>query len=112
MPTSSDEVAKREKDARTAIRGLYGTEKDEFGATLFVSHHLEEVESKYWQSHLGTDKPEPLRVLDILTLRSHWGKDDAGIDVFDFTLPDEVTPYVISVHFDGDGMVDKISMES
>jgi hypothetical protein len=49
-------------------------------------------------------------------LRSHWGDDDdgdeEGIDTFDFTLPDEVTDYVISVRFDEDGEVESVSMES
>jgi len=113
MPTNTAEVAKREKAALAAIRSAFGTAEDEFGATMFVSHHLEEIEASYWQTHLGTDKPEPVRVLDILSLRSHWGDDDDdGIDVFDFTLPGEVTDYVISVRFDDDGEVDEISMES
>ena len=48
-------------------------------------------------------------------LRSHWGdeeEDEDGIDTFDFTLPEDVTDYVISVHFDEEGAVDDISMES
>jgi len=46
-------------------------------------------------------------------LRSHWGDDDDnGLEVFDFTLPDDVTDYVISVRFDANGEVEEISMES
>jgi hypothetical protein len=38
------------------------------------------------------------------------GEED--IEYFDFTLPDEVTDYVISVHFDSSGSIDGITMES
>ncbi|MUI16138.1 DUF2004 domain-containing protein [Massilia dura] len=34
------------------------------------------------------------------------------MDVFDFSLPDDVTDYVISVRFDDSGEVENISMES
>ncbi len=113
MSAHHDEIERREQAALSAIRRAFGTEEDEFGATLFVSHHLSEIEGSYWQKHLGTDNPEPARVLDLLTLQSHWGdEDDDGIDNFDFTLPDDVTNYVISVRFDESRQVEEISMES
>lgn len=110
---NNDEILRRETTARAAIKQSLETGEDESGADLFVSHHLEELEGGYWQKHLGTSRPEPIRVLDILELRSHWGDDDDnGLDVFDFTLPDDVTDYVISVRFDETGEVEEISMES
>ena len=112
MP-SDEEITRREKAALAAIRSVFGTDEDEYGATLFASHHLEEIEGAYWQKHLGTTQPEPRRVLDILKLHSHWSdEDDDGIDTFDFTLPDDVTNYVISVRFDKTGEVEEITMES
>ncbi|MEN9866543.1 MAG: hypothetical protein RL748_2133 [Pseudomonadota bacterium] len=113
MSKRKAEILKREKSALAAIRAAFGTADDEFGATMFVSHHLEEIEADYWKTHLGTEKPEPIRVLDILVLLSHLSdEDEDGIDVFDFTLPDDITNYVLSVHFDDNGEVDDISMES
>jgi len=113
MVSNADEIAKREKAARAAITHAFGTEEDEFGATLFVSHHIDEIDANYWQAHLGSNKPEPVQILDLLELRSHWGDDgDDGIEVFDFTLPDSVTDYVLSVRFDEAGEVEDISMES
>ena len=113
MSASHDEVSKREKTAIDAIRRTFGTDAGEFGATLFASHHLDELDADYWQTHLGTGKPEPAQILDILTLKSHWGgEDEHEIDVFDFTLPGDVTNYVISVRFDDAGEVEEISMES
>lgn len=104
------EVEKRTKLALDAITQAFGTEADEFGATMFVQHHLEELPGSYWQQHLGTDKPAPAAVLGLLELRSHWGDED--LEHFDFSLPGEVTDYVISVRFDDTGKVDEISMES
>ena len=113
MSAPIQEIRRREKAALAAIRESLESEEDETGATLFVSHHLEELDASYWEEHLGTDEPEPQRIVDLLELRSHWSPDDDdGIETFDFTLPDDVTDYVISVHFDDDGKVDDISMES
>jgi len=110
---SEYEALRRETTARAAIKQSFGKVEDESGADLFASHHLEELDGHYWQKHLGTTKPEPIRILDILVLRSHWGDDDDnGLEVFDFTLPDHVTDDVISVRFDGTEVVEEISMES
>lgn len=111
MPANPDEIKRREAAARAAIKTAFGTAEDEFGATLFVSHHLEELDSSYWKKHLSTETPEPRRVLEMLELHSHWGGDDE-LDTFDFTLPEEVTNYVISVTFDESGDVSEITMES
>jgi hypothetical protein len=65
------------------------------------------------QKHLGCEKPDPVRVLDILELRSHWDSEgDDGIETFGSTLPNSVTNPVISVRFDEAGEVEEISMES
>jgi hypothetical protein len=111
MPANPDEIKKREAAARGAIKKAFGTDDDEFGATLFVSHHLEELPPGYWKKHLSTETAEPRRVLELLTLHKHWGGDNE-IDTFDFTLPENVTNYVISVEFDEDGEVSEITMES
>ncbi|OAI42448.1 hypothetical protein AYO41_04265 [Verrucomicrobia bacterium SCGC AG-212-E04] len=111
MPANPDEIKKREAVARATINKAFGTADDEYGATLFVSHHLKELDSAYWKKHLSTETPEPRRLLELLELRSHWG-GDGDIDTFDFTLPEDVTNYVISVAFDEDGDVSGITMES
>ena len=111
MPANSREIKRREAAARAAIKKAFGTPNDEFGATLFVSQHLEELDAGYWEKHLSTKTPDPARVLEMLELHSHWGGDDE-LDIFDFTLPDEVTNYVISVTFEESGEVSGITMES
>ena len=104
------EIVKRTKSALEAIKLAFGTEDDEDGATLFVTHHLEELPEDYWQQQLGTKKPDPSAVLGLLQLRSNWGEGE--IENFDFSLPEDVTDYVVSVHFDEAGLIDGISMES
>jgi Protein of unknown function (DUF2004) len=96
--------------ALDAIKQAFGIEAGDDCVNLFVEHHLEELPSSYWQQHLGSGAPEPAAVLGLLQLRSSWG--DGDIEYFDFTLPDEVTDYVVSVHFSGAGTIDGISMES
>lgn len=111
MPPTKHQMNNQETTARAAIKQAFGTPADKSGATLFVSHHLEEIEAAYWEAQLGTAQPEPARVLDILVLRSHW-RDDDGVDTFDFTLPGGVTDYMICVRFDDNGRVREVSMES
>lgn len=51
-----------------------------------------------------------LSVIGLLVFRSSWGKND--LETFDFTLPGDVTNYVVSVQFDEAGEIDGIDMES
>ncbi|WP_349655490.1 DUF2004 domain-containing protein [Xanthomonas sp. 10-10] len=106
----ADEVDKRTKLALDAIRKAHGTEAGEFSTTMFVGHHLEELPQDYWQEHTGTGAPDPAAVLGLLELKSNWG--EGNIENFDFSLPGDVTDYVLSVRFDGAGEIDEISMES
>lgn len=106
----ANEVDKRARLALDAIRNRYGTEAGEYSTTLFVAHHLEELPAEYWQEHTGTDAPDPAAVLGLLQLKSNWGEDD--IENLDFTLPGDVTNYVLSARFDDAGEIDEVSMES
>lgn len=96
--------------ALTAIKAAFDTKAGEDGVTLFVDHHLEEVKAPYWKRHLDSETPERSAVLGLLVFKSSWGRED--VEYFDFTLPDEMTNYVVSVHFDRDGTIDRIDMES
>ncbi len=111
MPIDNATIQKRIEVARAAIKAAYGTEDDECGATLFVSHHLEEIKPAYWQKQFGIATPEATRILDSLILRSDFEEGDE-IDTLDFTLPGDVTNYVLCVSFNEDGEVEDISMES
>ena len=104
-------IDQREQVARAAIREVFGTPEDEYAATIFVSTHLEHQSPDYWLEHLGTEKPDPQSVLDILVLRDTWGGDDELMN-FDFTLPGNVADDVICVRFDAEGNVVEIVCES
>jgi hypothetical protein len=109
--SNKEEIARRKTAALAAIK--QSAEDSHSSVVLFASHHLEELDPTYWQQHNGTKHPGRKQILDLLELRSHWGGEgDDGIEVFDFTLPGNVTEYVISVRFDNDGAVEDISMES
>lgn len=104
------EKARRQKLALDAIKVTFGTEAGEYGVNLFVEHHLQELPQSYWLQHLPAITLEPAAVVGLLQLRKSWGEGD--IETFDFTLPGDVTDYVIAVHFDDEGNIDDISMES
>ena len=113
MSESDKETARRTAAALASIR--HSLSEEDSAASLFASHHVEELDATYWKKHAGTERPSPKQVVDLLELQSHWGgdgDDDDGIDVFDFTLPGGVTNYVVSVRFDEDGEVEEVEMES
>ncbi len=97
-----------EVKALEEIKKSFGTEQGEFEIDLFVSHHIEELPKSYWQKHLGTEIPSSEQVIGLLILGSKWDDEE----IYDFTLPEEVTDYVVSVSFDEDGLVQCIEMES
>jgi Protein of unknown function (DUF2004) len=109
-PMDTQETQRREAAALDAIKKALGTEAGEDSVDLFVEHHLDEVPGDYWIQRLGTATPEPSAVIDLVHLRGSWGENDR--EYFDFTLPGDVTQYVLSVHFDGAGNIDSLSMES
>ena len=111
MTDHTAELTRREAAARQAIKNGFDMEDEDSGVAMFVAFHLEELPPEYWQEKMGTTRPDPAAVLDILELRGCAGEDD-DMEYFDFTLPGKVTDYVISVRFDGKGKVDEISMES
>ena len=111
MSMNKANIHQRTEAARAAIAAAYGSEADEFGTTRFISHHLEEIEPTYWKGKFNTATPEPISILEALVLRSESNNDDE-IDILDFTLPGNVTNYVLCVTFNDEGEVVDISMES
>ena len=115
MKDKEDLIAELSTKALSAIKFAYGTAEDEYGATLFVAHHLEVIDASYWQTLFKVDIPEASQVLDCLVLSPYCvdeeDEEDEEIGSLDFTLPDEVTNYLLCVSFD-DGVVSEISMES
>ncbi len=120
MANGRQEIARRTAVGLAALKQLLADDpnNDENPVTLFVAHHLEELEPEYWAEQTGTPTPTPAQVLELLVLRGHWGMDedeeidDDGLEMFDYTLPGDKTDYVLSVRFDEDGEVYDIDMES
>jgi len=114
MPLNPSEVAKLEAAARAHISAIYDTPGDEYGVTLFVSHHLNEIEASYWLGHAGTLEPEPHQILDLLQLKPLEEEEDEEEEaiILDFTLPDDVTNYLICVEFDEARNIVRVEMES
>jgi hypothetical protein len=103
----------RQASARHAIKSLYGKPDGEYGPTLFVSHHLNEIEPGYWLKIVGIERPNPQQVLDALVLVDTWASGgDETVDTLDFGLPEDASNYLLSVRFGDDGQVQDVSMES
>ena len=77
MTSKEEEIERRKQVAISAIKSAYGTEDDEYGSTLFVTHHLEEIETAFWRKHLGSRdcrrarRGRADRVVDIEALHEH-----------------------------------------
>ena len=104
------EFERRKMLALAAIQQAHGAEDGADSVDFFLAHHLEELPEEYWQEQLATTTPDAAAVIGLLVCRSSWGKDD--LENFDFTLPNDVSDYVVSVHFDEAGKIDGIDMES
>lgn len=104
------EFERRKMLALAAIRQAKGTEDGADSVDLFVAHHMEELPEGYWQERLATATPDAAAVIGLLLFRSSFGKND--LETFDFTLPGDVTNYVVAVRFDEAGEIDGIDMDS
>jgi hypothetical protein len=69
---------------------------------------LIELDVEYWKKYTDKEMPTPEDILNIIELKEIW--DDGN--TFDFTLPDEITDYVVSVSFNENGEIQDITMES
>lgn len=101
--------------ARAAIAADSGTEAGEHSVDLMVSHHLEELSKEQLAELFGVASPGPRIFLDRLVLDHNQYLVEAEGWVFrslDYSLPGELTDYVLCVRFGEDGLVTGIEMES
>ena len=95
------------------IKSLFGTPDGEYGPTLFVSHHLGEIDKADWMKILKTQSPTSKQILESLVLIDQRSLTDTAVnDTYDFSLPENLTNYILSVHFSEDGTIEDVSMES
>ncbi len=100
--------------ARNSIK-THGPESKAFPSIgLFAKHHRDEIPSEYWTDHIGTGNPSLDEILSILVPVDSDDEENEleDDDVIDFTLPSEVTQYVLCVSLDESGEIVDISMES
>lgn len=117
MNRANEKFLDRKNRAILKIKEDFLSEDKESTVKRYVEHHLEELNEKYWEKYLGTKKPTPINVLNILVLRDNWDTEDEESDlenfeVYDFTLPGEVTDYVIGIIFDSNDTIIEVSMDS
>lgn len=103
-------------DVRTRLPGLLEAghaaivaRRSEADPALFVEHHLQTLPDAVW-ARLGGRPDSAEQLLDLLVPISLWGEQ--GRVVLDFTLPGDVTDYVLGVAFDDAWTVDEVVMES
>jgi len=102
--------------ARDAIRGCGVNSKLYPSIGLFVRHHLEEIPAEYWREQFGQANPDSQSVLSLLVPiaddNDMEDEDETENSPIDFSLPGEVTNYVLAVYIDSVGNIDDIAMES
>jgi hypothetical protein len=100
------ELEELDQRARDAILDAYAddVDDDEDGpVSMFVAHLTEEIDSADQTTLFGTATPTGSAFLQKLILRSvsfHADGDEDDFSRFDYTLPGDLTQYVVAVRFD------------
>jgi hypothetical protein len=110
------DAARFDEIARDAFKTEF-TEKPEGTVGTYLSHHAEELGEKDLLRIFGIADPDDLDIdhlLDALQLKRiglYPGSEDYSA-VFDYTIDEEATDYILAVEFDSDGEVFGVSMDS
>src|SRR4051812_1077883 len=110
------DAARFDEIARDALKAEF-TEKPEGNVGTYLSHHAEELGEKDLLRIFGTADPDDLEIdhlLDALQLKRiglYPGSEEFSA-VFDYTIDEEATDYILAVEFDNDGELYGISMDS
>ena len=102
--------------ARDAFKEEY-SERPEGAVATYLGHHAEELGEKELLKIFGVTDPDDLTIehqLDALQLKRiglYPGSDDLTA-VFDYTIDEEATDYILAMEFDRDGEMLRISMDS
>jgi Protein of unknown function (DUF2004) len=110
------DAARFDEIARDAFKAEY-TEKPEGTIATYLSHHAEELGEKDLLRIFGTADPDDLGIdhlLDALQLKriGLYPESDGFAAVFDYSIDEEATDYILAMEFDRDGEVIGISMDS
>ncbi len=106
------------KLAMRAIQDNLNSDKQDAVVKQFIQYHLSTIESEYWDRVLHTSQPTVGQICELLEPHKPCimgGQEDEHCiryldNHFDFTLPQEITDYVLCVAF-RHGQVMDISIE-
>ncbi len=85
----------RQQVALYTIKNSQETPFWDGGVKPFLVHHLDVIDGSYWEGEIGTPNPSYSDVLEIIMFKQY-SEDNQALD---FTLPGNVTDYVIRVEF-------------
>jgi len=102
--------------ARDALKAEF-IEKPEGTVATYLSHHAEELTEKELLRIFGTPDPDDLTIdhlLEALQLKriGLYPGSEGYVAVFDYTIDERATDYLLAVEFDADGELFGISMDS
>ena len=111
------ELEELDQVARDAIldAGADDLEEGDEPVSLFMNHLMEELERSDLTKLFGTTTPDVMAFLGKLMLRSvsfHPDADEDDFSRFNYTLPGELTHYVLVVRFDTGANAMAVDMES
>jgi hypothetical protein len=110
------DTSRFESLARSAVRAEYAEDPDG-SSCLYLSHHAEEFSTEEMLTYFGTESADGLGV-DQLLKAIHlkriglYPDSDDYVAVFDYTIDEDATDYVLAVQFDETGAPTGISMDS
>lgn len=109
-------VEKRVAEAHVALLSDLKSAGDDNEVKEYIEHHLDELEKGYWSEVCGSSNPSVCEVAIKLTVQPFWLEEalqgESDLDRVDFTLPRDVTDYVLCVEYSEDGEFQNISMQS
>ena len=110
------DAARFDEIARDAFKAEF-TEKPEGTVGIYLSHHAEELGGKDLLRIFGIEDPDDLDInhlLEALQLKriGLYPGGEGYCAVFDYTIDEEATDYILAVEFDNEGEVFGISMDS
>lgn len=111
-----DELTLRDREAREAMAGE-ATGGEDNASGLYIAHHRDELPQGEWEQLFGAIEPNDvdaecfLAQLQVVRVGLYPDAEDRCL-LLDYTLPDGVTNYLLSVSFDHNGQLADIEMES
>jgi hypothetical protein len=111
------DAARFDEFARDAFKAEFDQKPDEGTVGTYLSHHAEELGEKDLLKIFGIADPDDLDInhlLEALQLKriGLYPGADGYVAVFDYTIDEEATDYLLVVEYDSDGEVFGISMDS